>query len=268
MTSTKKPLIDFLLDREIGQGKFSKTPSLSKATQRKIDNSFGGVRTFVATLKSAIAENKWDNIEFAVGDIIVNLLDNAGAASNNYYSVSQQKKLNCECFVECGGVELMLELFTPPFVSDRDARNFVASEVRLKSEVWNEILVILREVSYAVQSVSQRWFKTEQMVFLFSLLSQQPVFDNTMNLLEEILAVREDTFLLMNVPNFYSLVGKFSARQLAHFCRLLSLVIFEPEDRQALDHSHVLHSTELLQLRKNRMSRNLGGAVEKNQVMV
>jgi Trpc4-associated protein len=48
-------------------------------------------------------------------------------------------------------------------------------------------------------------------------------------LAEEVLAVREDTLRVQEIPNFTSLVHKFSSRQLASFCRVLAMVVFEPE---------------------------------------
>lgn len=64
------------------------------------------------------------------------------------------------------------------------------------------------------------------------------------------------TFFLGNVPDLYSLWNGFNCRQLAHFCRILALLIFEPEDRQLLESSAVLKSIELLQLRRNRAARH------------
>ncbi len=63
------------------------------------------------------------------------------------------------------------------------------------------------------------------------------------------------TFFLGNVPDLYKLWGGFNCRQLAHFCRILALLIFEPEDRQLLESPAVLKSIELLQLRRNRAAR-------------
>lgn len=48
-------------------------------------------------------------------------------------------------------------------------------------------------------------------------------------LAEEVLAVRDDTLRVQDVPNFASLVHKFSSHQLASFCRVLAMVVFEPE---------------------------------------
>ena len=63
------------------------------------------------------------------------------------------------------------------------------------------------------------------------------------------------TFFLGNVSNLYALWGNFSCRQFAHFCRILALLIFEPEDRQLLESPAVFKSIELLQLRQNRAAR-------------
>uniref|UniRef100_A0A7S4APD3 Uncharacterized protein n=1 Tax=Pseudo-nitzschia australis TaxID=44445 RepID=A0A7S4APD3_9STRA len=63
------------------------------------------------------------------------------------------------------------------------------------------------------------------------------------------------TFFLGNISDLYSLWGGFNARHLAQFCRILALLIFEPEDRQLLESPDVLKSIELLQLRRNRAAR-------------
>jgi Trpc4-associated protein len=166
-----------------------------------------------------------------------------------------------------GGIDLLLRLFNKPF-SEPDARQMTPTIFQRRSELWNEVLVILREVAIAIPTISEKIFENSDIVFLFSLLHHQAMFDNTMNLLEEILASRDETFCLLLVPNFFSLVDSFSSRQLAHFCRVLSLVLFEPEDRQIMEGSQVLKSIDLLQLRRNRMAKNSSGIVERNQSLV
>ena len=46
---------------------------------------------------------------------------------------------------------------------------------------------------------------------------------------EELLAVGEETLNLKHVPNFPRLIRGLSSRQLAFFCRVLAMVVFEPE---------------------------------------
>eukprot|EP00850_Spirogloea_muscicola_P011111 SM000068S20543 [mRNA] locus=s68:73193:78835:- [translate_table: standard] len=50
-------------------------------------------------------------------------------------------------------------------------------------------------------------------------------------LAEEILGNCEETLDLRAIPNFTRLVTGFTSRQLAFFCRVLAMVVFEPEDR-------------------------------------
>lgn len=256
-----------LSDRELGR-KSHVLPLLEKATHKRLDEEYGNTISILNAVKEATAARPvdLDEIQLAVGDLIMNLLDNSDV--NQLFSVNSKKKAQREQFVLNGGIEALMVLFRPPFVKFTDARKISPEDVARRSELWNEILVILREVAYVIPTLPDKIFHTDHMVFFFTMLAHQSLVDNTMNMLEEVLAAREDTFMLSSIPDFYSLLNRFSSRQLAHFCRILSLVLFEPEDRQVMEGYHVLHSTELLQLRRNRMTRNCGGAVERNQSLV
>lgn len=294
MPSTKKyendppepsvSLIDVMRAREIGERRIIGCESnldtlriannarefhkcMSRKTQKFIDEDYRGIISCIQALRRAVDQINWEGVEAAVGDIILTLLD-SGNSNNVLFHVTPKKKQQRECFVRWGGVDLLLRLFEKPFVAHSDARKYSNPDVGRKCEVWNEILVILREVCFAIPSLSGKVFGMPHIVFLFTMLSHQSVFDNTMNLLEEILAARDDTFQLSLIPNVYSLFDKFSARQLAHFCRVLSLLLFEPEDRLVMEGSAVLHSVELLHLRRNRMAKNFSGVVERNQSLV
>lgn len=48
-------------------------------------------------------------------------------------------------------------------------------------------------------------------------------------LAEEVLAIREDTLNVTEIPEFVNLINGFTSRQLASFCRVLAMVVFEPE---------------------------------------
>lgn len=259
--------VNMLAEVELGKRSW-KLPTLEKSTCKKLNEDCGKVIGLVNSLKAATSARPidWDDIHNAVSDIIMKLLDNSDVSQ--LFAVNTKKTVQRECFVMNGGIDALLVLFKPPFLKYRDGRKIPVEEVRRRSEMWNEMLVIIREVAYVIPTLADRIFNTEQMVFFFTMLCHQSVFDNTMNLLEEMLAAREDTFQLSAIPDFYNLMGMFSSRQLAHFCRILSLVLFEPEDRQVMEGSHILHSTELLQLRRNRMTRNCGGAVERNHALV
>lgn len=255
----------FILDRELRGRKIFHNPTVAgNSIQKRVDDIFNQVANCIQTLRIAIDSGEWDNVEHAVGNLIHRLLDSSNP--DQLFVITPIKKQEREIFVALGGTELLLRLFQKPFC-EPDARQMTPVLFQSKSDLWNEVLVILREVAFAIPSLSEHAFGKHNIVFFFTLLRHNQVFENTMNLLEEILSVRSEIFSLSLIPNFYSLVASFSIRQLAHFCRVLSLLLFEPEDRQIMEGSHVLRSVELLQLRRDRMAKT-SNIVERNQSLV
>lgn len=59
----------------------------------------------------------------------------------------------------------------------------------------------------------------------------------------QILAVKSSTYFLGEVPQLHSLVENMTSQQLAHFSRVLALLVFEPEYRQLMESAHVLRYT-------------------------
>jgi hypothetical protein len=257
-----KSFLDSLRSRELGQGRKLVTPTIAK----RINTMFNHVLEDCASLKKAISTGRHDNVSIVVADILGRFLEN-GEYSAPDQSQRVVKRQQRELFTAMGGTQLLLQLFLPPF-APLDARDWSASAMRLRSEFINEVLVIFRELLTSVPSIADSLITNKHMIFLFTMLYHSPVFDNTIQILEEVLAAREDTFNMGLIPNFHGLVNSFSPRHLAHFCRVLSLVVFEPEDRFILEGSHVLRSLELLQLRRNRISKNCSGSVERNQNLV
>jgi len=64
---------------------------------------------------------------------------------------------------------------------------------------------------------------------LFQHTLRRNTFECALGLLEEILAVRTKTFNLAYVPNAEEIILSMSPVQLASFCRVLALLVFEPE---------------------------------------
>lgn len=64
---------------------------------------------------------------------------------------------------------------------------------------------------------------------LFFSFSWSCVLYAAVGLAEEMLAVAEETLSLKDVHNFQKLVKSLTSRQLAFFCRVLAMVVFEPE---------------------------------------
>ncbi|KAJ0404050.1 hypothetical protein P43SY_004305 [Pythium insidiosum] len=127
---------------------------------------------------------------------------------------------------------------------------------------------ILRELCYfSIDLARDLSDKDGLIVYLFQLMHENKFFDNAAGLVEDILAVREDSFDLSRVPRFNDIVQSFSSRQLAFFTRVLALVVFEPEDRRLLETSKVIKSIELLQLRRSRLLRT-DSVVDRNHAII
>lgn len=153
-------------------------------------------------------------------------------------------------------------------INKMDARDLNKNHIQRYALVWNEILVLLREICYSIPNLANQIFTSSHIIFLFTMLSHDNLFENAMNLLEEILAIRMESFCLEQIPNFYSLLDQLSTRRLAHFCRVLALVLFEPEDRAIMENSEILRSYELLLLRRERIHKLSALEIEKNQSLI
>ena len=225
-----------------------------------------------------------------------------------YFAGGGRLGLERDAFVLAGGVEVLIRIFREPsFVGAEMARTYDARDLSEElvanrlAPCWNETLASLRELVYAIPSLVENeiiFDDGEFVPFLFTLLSHDSCFDGAAALIEEILSLQSHsppqstpeeetiaegdigyqatvrvspptTFFLGNVPDLYKLWGGFNCRQLAHFCRILALLVFEPEDRQLLESPAVLKSIELLQLRRNRAARaGRDSTVDMNQAIL
>ncbi|KAL7689068.1 putative short transient receptor potential channel 4-associated protein [Plasmopara halstedii] len=138
----------------------------------------------------------------------------------------------------------------------------------LRKHALNDTMAILRELCYFSSNLAiQLCDKDGLVVYLFQLMGDTRYFDNASGLVEEILAVRDEAFDLTRVPSFHTVLQSLSSRQLAFFCRVLALVVFEPEDRRLLENAKVIKSLELLKLRRNRMMR-ADNIVDRNHALI
>jgi hypothetical protein len=229
--------------------------------------------------------------------------------ASRFFAGGGRVGLERDAFVLAGGVDVLIRVFREPsFVGAEmartyDARDLVEELVSTRlAPCWNEILTCLRELVYSMPSLVENealFDNGEFLPFLFTLLSHDSCFDGAATLIEEILSLQShsptpqsnedeetmeenrmrnvpnariappETFFLGNVPDLYTLWAGFNCRQLAHFCRILALLVFEPEDRQLLESPAVLKSIELLQLRRNRAARaGRDSTVDMNQSII
>ena len=233
---------------------------------------------------------------------------NLPPSASPYYAGGGRIGLERDAFVLSGGVDVLIRIFREPsFVGEEMARTYDARDLSEElvatrlAPCWNEALASLRELVYAIPTLVENdiiFDNGEFVPFLFTLLSHDSCFDGAAALIEEILSLQSHsppqpvpegdsfadaasmyqstvrvspatTFFLGNVPDLYKLWGGFNCRQLAHFCRILALLVFEPEDRQLLESPAVLKSIELLQLRRNRAARaGRDSTVDMNQAIL
>lgn len=259
----KKGLHHHLRRREYGWTSHFTNDNLPDKMRRRLNSQFHDVIRYTKDLRSAVESKLWANIENAVTDVMKVLVDHQSIHEEPTYNKKQTRYM----FVAYGGLDYLLRIFLPP-ISPIDARSLTKTGFRDKSETWNEILLIVRELLITIPSLQDKYFGVDHIRFIFTLLHHTSVFESAVSAIEEILACREDPFPLYTVPNFFGLVKGFSSRHLAHFCRIISLAIFEPEDRHILEGTQVLRSLDLLRIRRTRMYRSSNYVVEKNQNMV
>ncbi|XP_024395590.1 uncharacterized protein [Physcomitrium patens] len=141
-------------------------------------------------------------------------------------------QLNRKAFVLFGGDILLLRALFLKFPSPADVEklSFTVKVLYIR----NECLSILRELCLTVHSFIEYLAADDVFVVkLFDMMRLHNTFDNAVNLAEEVLAIRQDTWPVQGVPNLTSLVSNFSSRQLASFCRVLAMVVFEPEEQSS-----------------------------------
>ena len=236
----------------------------NNGTKTRIDEAFNQIATSISELGKAIENKNWEEIERCVYGLLTRLMGNP--YSEPPYNIPPESLQEKETFVALGGLQLLLQLFEPR-LSGTDARNISPGLMLNRSELWNEVMSLIKELVLAVPSIADNFFADCHLSFMFTLLGHQRVFESTMNLVEDILAVKVDTFDLSKIPNLYGLLDGLSSRQLMYFCRILALVLFEPEDRQIMECTHVLRSMDLLQLRRDRMAK-FSNVVERNQCLI
>jgi hypothetical protein len=268
--------LSFLRQRSIGERRRLGYCDLNDLTKESLNRCINRVCVNLDELKLAIKivsttslaiikDNAWQDIERAVFHVSEQLLENHQNDSP-LYKPNHIKKQEREVFIAIGGCYELLKLLDHPFSSSASAI-FLTNILRKRSDIWNVALVTLRELISSIQNIGDSMFSTTHIVFLFNLLNYPSVFENSLNLIEEILATRTDIFNLRLVPNLHNIIKSFTTRQLSHFCRALALLLFEPEDRQILEGSQSLKALDLLQLRRDKLSRP-SHVVERNQSLI
>lgn len=127
---------------------------------------------------------------------------------------------------------------------------------------------MIHEILYLQTEVAKLICDRDNLIaYLFSLLTCKDLFEITLGVIEEVLAVRKSAFDLSKVDGFQTLVNEMPARSLARFCRVLALLLFEPEDRDMMESSATIKSHALLKIRKRRLLR-LNHTIDRNHAIL
>ncbi|XP_024378941.1 uncharacterized protein [Physcomitrium patens] len=151
--------------------------------------------------------------------------------SNLLYSICEWNnphyQQNREAFVLFGGDVLLLRALFYPFSSEDGIEKLGSSKVLA---VRRDCLSLLRELCFTVPFFPEGLAANGDFVIkLFAFMGNITTFDQAVSLAEDVLAAREDTLRVQDIPDFANLVRNFSSRQLASFCRVLAMVAFESE---------------------------------------
>jgi len=160
-----------------------------------------------------------------------------------------------ENFVLFGGAQVVVRCLQVPVNAEEAKFSGWRGALAQEKSVWDlrkECLLLLRDLCYATPVLSEQLCSQRSFIlFLFSLMRNQSTFDEAVGLTEEVLAFRGEIFNLSLVPDFEGLVNCFSKRQMAYFCRVLALVVFEPEDRPS-EELKITKAAELLTARREQ----------------
>lgn len=153
-----------LRNREYGKRHAGNATIIAPNMGKSINREFNDILKVAKCLEAAIAEQNKDDIELCVADIVTQFVE---SANNGQVIDVKKKRQHREAFVLFGGLNSLLRLFSAPF-SPEDARKIRKEEMVGKAELWNEILVILRELINTIPGITERLFNEKHMVFLFT----------------------------------------------------------------------------------------------------
>ncbi|KAA8491193.1 Short transient receptor potential channel 4-associated protein [Porphyridium purpureum] len=157
-----------------------------------------------------------------------------------------------DAFVSFNGPEALLNVLR--LVRTLLERSAVHPVSRLMQDLVRNVaadaISLLKECCYGFGWISPRLgLQPDAVDVLFYFVTQRDSFEPAVLLIEDLLAMRDDTFELATIWGIEELILTLSPYELALFCRVLTLTLFEPEERQGGDSLRIYRAGELLQRR-------------------
>jgi hypothetical protein len=240
--------------------------------KKKVDAKYSMMHETVSELREAMDSGKYRKVKDAIKTVMENLLQ-AHSNPEDVLNLTPQKSEQRQIFLALGGIDELLRLFKYPFGDKGNGLSYVidsrefSNVIYHHTDLFNDVLIILREIVFSVPRVADSSLCTKDIAFLFALLSHEGLFQHGINLIEEVLAARYELFSLENVPQLYRLVEKMNVRQFAHFMKVLGILLFEPEDKLFAEGQIAMRGMTLLSLRHERLIRP-DTVVERNQTLI
>ena len=150
-------LIAALREREMGRLRTCTSRVCPASVRGAINAQFNEMASSVISLRESIETSppQFQEVEYAVGNVINRLLDNPNP--EQVFVITPYKKQERELFVALGGMDLLMRIFEKPFLGS-DARQMSQNILSRRSDLINEVLVIIREIAFAVTSLSVHFF--------------------------------------------------------------------------------------------------------------
>lgn len=187
-------IVDTLSSRQSGKARYS-AESVPDFVRRRVDAAYDNMHGLVIGLRMAIDRSDWIEMSSVMGNILTKLLDAPRSGARNSDDDTSNER---DTFIAIGGMHQLRRILEPP-LCPVDARDIPRANIKARNDLWNEVLVLMREVCFSTPHLADQLFGRSHLVFLFTLLAHQSVFDNAVHLIEEILAVRNETFSLGEV---------------------------------------------------------------------
>eukprot|EP01112_Ceratiomyxa_fruticulosa_P018786 TRINITY_DN6059_c0_g1_i1.p1 TRINITY_DN6059_c0_g1~~TRINITY_DN6059_c0_g1_i1.p1 ORF type:complete len:940 (+),score=211.94 TRINITY_DN6059_c0_g1_i1:135-2954(+) len=256
----KENLVNGLLSRELGLKSYKKISQLPSDLFKRVDAKLGGIPTLLKDLENAYRECNTKVVTSCLHTLHRKTAELGTPQFDN----------NRNFFMSSDGHVIVLKILLDPYMGkkSRDQSSSSVDSTKEYNKIRNQCLSILREVSYTNLVLANRISSDNNLIiFLFGLLSNHHLFDPTVSLLEEILPTRSSPFDLGSVPQFYNLLNGFSKTELGLFCRVVAMLVFDPEDREKMEHEAA--SLELLYMRgKERILGRGIRTVDRNHALL
>lgn len=248
-------LVKQLKEREYGQDLFVARKS---GNYKKLASSikFEIIYDYVDQLQSLLAMGKIAPLD----DLLSSIMSELDCINTNPARVNTNSNNKKQIFVKLGGFEMVLRLLHAPFgigCRDADANKY---------GVFSSFFLILRSLIVQFKELSDT-ITNESLYQMMQFLKIDSTFTVASAAIEEVLAFRFASINLHLVPNIREIVENFNVYHFCHFTRILSLLLFEPEDRFILQENNQLLSFMLLRVRRDRCGRR-DSVVDANQVWV